>query len=475
MEFLNDVWENVKKNLREIYSDSFIELWFSDMKLEVLNNTDAVFVNGSDLKAKILTDKHLSNIKQAMEDILGYEITVTILSAQNGQPNLMPYIDGTAANNRKQTSSEPTEEVSKLSPSAEKIDIGEFEQARNVFPPNHSNYTFDDFIVGNSNKFAYEACIAVCNSLATQFNPLFIYGPSGLGKTHLLYSINNYVLQKNPKANIVYVKGEEFSNQLIENISNKSPVAFREKFRDVFRKTDILLMDDIQFIAGKEASQEETFHTFNALYDAGKQIILTSDRPPKDISKLEERLRTRFEGGLIVDIQPPDFELRVAVIKAKAKNLGVTLDNDVMYFLAENLRNNIRQLEGAVKTLAAHSFLKGTKIDIELASSCINEITLKNVPVNVTIDRIFEKVSRKYNLSVEEIKGERRNHDIIRARHISIYIIKKLTGLSLGKIGDIFSRDHSTIKSSLNKTEKEIREDSLLEIEINDIIEEISM
>jgi chromosomal replication initiator protein len=463
MQFLDDLWSNVKKNMRQTYAEAFIELWFNDLKLEVLNDTDAVFVNSSDLKCKILREKHLPNIKQYLEEMLGYTVNVTILSSQDGMPDLTPYIEGTYK-------SEPVEAEENSDPD----DVIEFEQASNIFPTDNTKYTFDNFIVGNSNKFAYEACIAVCNSLATQFNPLFIYGPSGLGKTHLLYAINNKVLSDNPNAKIVYVKGEDFANQLIENISKKSPGTFREKFRDKFRTTDILLIDDIHFIAGKESTQEEIFHTFNALYDAGKQIILTSDRPPREIKTLEERLRTRFEGGLIVDIQPPDYELRTAIIKHKAKLLNVKLSADVLDYLATNLRNNIRQIEGVVKTLSAHSFLNGAKIDIELAMSCMSDVVQKSEPVNVTIDRIMEKAAKKYGIAVSDIKGIKRNQEIAYARHICIYIIKQMTDLSLKKIGMIFSRDHATVKASLNKTEKDIKENALLEIEISELIEEIS-
>lgn len=464
MQFLDDLWENVKKNSRAIYADGFIELWFNDLKLEVLNDHFAVLVNGSDLKCKIINEKHKENIKQYLEELVGYPLEVVILSNQQGQPDLTRYIDGSA-------NEEPKPQP--VTDNDDDFDDDPFEEASNIFPSYHTQYRFDNFIVGNSNKFAYEACIAVCNSPATQFNPLFIYGQSGLGKTHLLYAINNKVLSRNPNASIVYVRGEEFANQLIENLSKKSPITFREKFRDKFRKTDILLIDDIQFIAGKESTQEEIFHTFNSLYDAGKQIILTSDRPPKEIKTLEERLRTRFEGGLIVDIQPPDYELRMAIIKHKAKSLGIKLDSKVLAYLAENLRNNIRQIEGAVKTLAAHSFLNGSEISMELAMSSIS--VSKNEPVNVTIERIIDKVAKKYGITESDLKSSKRNQEIAIARHVCIYIIKNMTELSLKKIGDIFSRDHSTIKSSLNKIETDIKENSLLEIEISELMNEISM
>jgi len=477
MQFLDDLWNNVMKNARKTYAEGFIELWLDDMRLEVLNDTFAVLVNKSDLKCKILNERHLSTIKLYLEELVGYELNVVILSAQNGDPDLTPYIEGKIKpeNSKENHDVQEIKETKEEKETQENIEIDDnpFEQASNIFPSYHTNYTFDNFIVGNSNKFAYEACIAVCNSPATQFNPLFIYGQSGLGKTHLLYAINNRILKNNPNASIVYVKGEDFANQLIENISKKSPVTFREKFRAKFRNTDILLIDDIHFIAGKESTQEEIFHTFNALYDAGKQIILTSDRPPKEIKTLEERLRTRFEGGLIVDIQPPDYELRMAILKHKAKKMDLEIDSSVLAYLAENLRSNIRQLEGAVKKLAAHSFLNGTNIDLQLAVNCTSDVLSGNEPINITIDRIFDKVTKKYNISEEDLKGKKRTKDIAKVRHICIYIIRKMTDLSLPSIGKIFSRDHTTIISSLDNIETDIKENSLLEIEINELINEI--
>ena len=239
MQFLDDLWANVVKNMRETYAEGFIELWFNDLKLEVLNNTDAVLVNSSDLKCKILNDKYLPTIKQYLEELIGYPVNVTILSRQNEEPDLIPYIEGRAAE-KTETKSEKITTVSELTFDESDTDDVTFEQASNIFPPYHTQYTFDNFIVGNSNKFAYEACISVCNNPATHFNPLFIYGQSGLGKTHLLYAINNYILSKNSKASIVYVKGEDFASQLIENISKKSNITFREKFKNKFRKVSYL-------------------------------------------------------------------------------------------------------------------------------------------------------------------------------------------------------------------------------------------
>ena len=302
------------------------------------------------------------------------------------------------------------------------------------------------------------------------YNPRFIYGPSGLGKTHLMSAVVNEIRRKKKDLRVVYIKGDEFTNQLIESLSKQE----MNKFRDRYRNCDILLIDDIQFIAGKNSTQEEFFHTFNALYEEHKQIILSSDRPPKDIQTLEERLKTRFEWGLIADIQPPDLELRVAIIKKKAEQISVELSDEVLSFLAENLRSNIRQIEGAVKKLSALSFLKGEKITMETAKSCLSELLGGAEPINVTVDKIFTAVFKKYGIKKEDIIGQKRNKDIANARHISIYLIRAITEMSLPNIGKIFNRDHSTVLTSYEKIEKRVFSDPVFNIEIMELSREIT-
>ena len=333
-----------------------------------------------------------------------------------------------------------------------------------------SEYTFDNFIVGSSNKFAYAACTAVAQRPAHSYNPLFIYGPSGLGKTHLLYAITNEVKKNNPDYIIIYVKGEEFTNQMIESISRGTTMKFREKYR----KANVLLIDDVHFIAGKESTQEEFFHTFNDLYEHKKQIILTSDRPVKDIQKLEERLRTRFEWGLTADIQPPDFELRVAIMKKKAEDMGSVFPSDVLEFLAEKLTNNIRQMEGAIKKIIAYSFLSGEEISVPLATSCISDLLSAGGTVKVTPEKIVAKVAAKYGVDPGDIYSKKKANDISRARHISIYLLRKISDLSYPNIGRLLNRDHSTVMSSYKIMEQEIKIDSSFELEINDLIKEIT-
>ena len=309
----------------------------------------------------------------------------------------------------------------------------------------------------------------MANEPARQYNPLFIYGPSGLGKTHLLYAIANYIMEKHPSLEIVYVKGDEFTNQLIDAISKNATPAFRERYR----MCDVLLIDDIQFIAGKTSTQEEFFHTFNALYEDSKQIILTSDRPPREIKTLEDRLKTRFEWGLIADIQPPDLELRTAIIKKKADQVNVSIPDDVLSFLAENLRSNIRQIEGAIKKLGALSYLSGREITMEVARECISDLLGGEEPVAMTVDKIFALIYKKYNVKREDLVSAKRTKEIANARHLSIYLIRSVTEMSLPNIGKIFNRDHSTMMSSLDIINKKITNDAIFKSEVDDLIKEI--
>ena len=331
------------------------------------------------------------------------------------------------------------------------------------------DYTFENFIVGSSNKLAHAASVAVANH-PTAYNPLFLYGSSGLGKTHLMKAIANEIKRTTPDFNIIFVKGEDFTNELVRSIEKKTTAKFKEKYRNA----DMLLIDDIQFIAGKVSTQEEFFHTFNSLYDAGKQIILTSDRPPKDIQHLEERIQSRFEGGLIVDIQPPDTELRVAILKRKAQLMNVNLSDEVLSFLGENVKSNIRQLEGVIKKLGAYSLVNGSKITIDTARTVLSGVISGTVPPALVAEQIIENISKRYNVSIEDIKGKKRTTEIALARHISIYVIRNVTNLSLQNTAKIFGRDHTTILSSIDVIKNKMAEDSSFEYEITNICNEFS-
>ena len=423
----------------------------------------------------MLEKKHSETVKEALEAVIGYKVALYFTSDENSkQPETEQKADSPAP--EAPASDEPETYKPAASAAADTVlSEKDEEEHRPVAPPlgdvsHASEYTFDNFIVGSSNKFAYAACTAVAQRPAHSYNPLFIYGPSGLGKTHLLYAITNEVKKNNPDYIIIYVKGEEFTNQMIESISHGTTVKFREKYR----KANVLLIDDVHFIAGKESTQEEFFHTFNDLYEHKKQIILTSDRPVKDIQKLEERLRTRFEWGLTADIQPPDFELRIAIMKKKAEAMGSPFPNDVLEFLAEKLTQNIRQMEGAIKKIIAYSFLSGESISVPLATSCISDLLTAGGTVKVTPEKIVAKVAAKYGVDPDDIYSKKKANDISRARHICIYLLRKISDLSYPNIGKLLNRDHSTVMSSYKIMEQEIKLDSSFEIEINDLIKEIT-
>ena len=332
-------------------------------------------------------------------------------------------------------------------------------------------YTFDSFVIGNSNRFAHAASLAVAESPAKAYNPLFIYGGVGLGKTHLMHAIGHYILQNNPNSKVVYVSSEKFTNELINSIKDDKNEEFRQKYRNV----DILLIDDIQFIGGKERTQEEFFHTFNALHDANKQIILSSDRPPKEIPTLEDRLRSRFEWGLIADIQIPDFETRMAILKKKAEVENLNVPNEVMVYIATKIKSNIRELEGALIRIVAYSSLTNRQITVELATEALKDIISKKQGKNITISIIQDVVSSYFDLRVEELKSQRRTRNVSNPRQIAMYLSRKLTDMSLPKIGEEFGgRDHSTVIHAYEKISDNLKTDESLQHTIADIIKKLT-
>ncbi len=332
-------------------------------------------------------------------------------------------------------------------------------------------YTFDSFVIGNSNRFAHAASLAVAEAPAKAYNPLFIYGGVGLGKTHLMHAIGHYALQNNSNAKVVYVSSEKFTNELINAIKDDKNEEFRNKYRNV----DILLIDDIQFIAGKERTQEEFFHTFNELHDANKQIILSSDRPPKEIPTLEDRLRSRFEWGLIADIQAPDFETRMAILKKKADVEKLNVANEVMVYIATKIKSNIRELEGALIRIVAYSSLTNRPITVELASEALKDIISNKQNKNVTIDVIQDVVAGYFNLRVEDLKSQRRTRNVAYPRQIAMYLSRKLTDMSLPKIGEEFGgRDHTTVIHAYEKISDTLNTDESLQHTVNDITKKLT-
>ena len=447
MAYLDDirrVWDMIRDDFRHELGEAITDLWFSSLSITSFSDSALVMTANSDIKARVINNKYMNLLTSRFSDMLGFDVTVTVVSGEEKGTQVSPL-------------EKPAENAS--SPH----NIG------STLPPFNFEYTFENFIVGSSNKFTHAACLAVAHFPAKDYNPLFIHGPSGLGKTHLLYAITNELKKQNPNVSVIYIKSEDFTNQMIECLSRQA----MGEFRDKYRTCDVLLIDDIQFIAGKTSTQEEFFHTFNALYEDGKQIILTSDRPPREIKTLEDRLKTRFEWGLIADIQPPDLELRTAIIKKKSEQVGLILPDDVLTFLAENLRANIRQIEGAIKKLGAMAFLSGNHITMDVARSCIADLLDGAEPVTVTVDKIFASVYKKLNVSREDILSTKRTKDIANARHVTAYLIRTLTEMSYPNIGKLLGRDHATVLSSISSVENKLTQNPVFKSLIDEMVKEI--
>lgn len=331
-------------------------------------------------------------------------------------------------------------------------------------------YTFESFVVGNSNHFAHAAAVAVAEAPAETYNPLFLYGDSGLGKTHLMHAIANYAKMVNPSAKIVYISSEKFTNELIAAISARTTAKFREKYRNA----DILLIDDIQFLAGKEMAQEEFFHTFNDLYNANKQIVLTSDRLPREISTLEDRLRTRFESGLIGDIKPPDYETRIAILQKKASQDNVEVPYDVYCYMADSIKSNIRELEGALTRIISYSKITGKPLDLTLAEEALCSVIEKKGVVRITAKSINETVSKYYNIPIEDIKGKRKTQDIADARQVAMYLCRTLTDMSFVVIGKEYGgRHYTTVMHAVDNIEKNMKKDSDVRIAVETMTKQL--
>ncbi len=319
-------------------------------------------------------------------------------------------------------------------------------------------YTFDTFVVGSNNKFAHAASLAVAESPGEIYNPLFLYGGVGLGKTHLMHSIAHFIVQRNPEAKILYVTSETFTNEVIEAIRNGNNTSAMTKFREKYRNIDVLLVDDVQFIIGKDATQEEFFHTFNSLHGAGKQIILTSDRPPKDMDILEERIRSRFEWGLMADIQSPDYETRIAILRKKQEMDGYVVDDDVIEYIAQNVKSNIRELEGSLNKVVALANLEKREINMELAEKALIDIISPNEKKVVTPESIINIVAEHFDITPEEIKGDKRSKKIAYPRQIAMYLCREMTSANLQAIGkQMGGKDHTTVLHGVNKIEAEVK------------------
>ncbi len=456
MELYHDLEAAILDALRSQVSETVFNLWFKDLIIESMDEETVTISTISTFKEGIIRKHHLDKIEQALFDNLGFRVHVNITSREVNMEEVrlaaaaMPDPDEVA---EEEEEKRQKEEMTRKIEGKDQVE----------------GYTFDNFIVGDSNRFAHAACYAVAQSftedeevitdpLEERINPLFIYGQSGLGKTHLLYAVTNEIKKRTPNVKIIYIRGEDFVNELVDHLHTNSMVQFRHKYRTA----DVLLIDDVHFIAGKDAIQEEFFNTFNTLHDEQKQIILTSDRPPREIQKLTDRLRTRFEWGLIADIQPPTPELRAAIIKMKAKKLGITLSNDIISYLADKIKSNIRTIEGAIIKLRAMNRLTNIPITLESAKRCLQDVQSGAGETTYIIDRIFNLVSRKYDVTIDSIKGKRRQANIVAARQMCMYLIRTMTNYPLTDIGTIFNCNHSNVILACNKIEKEMETNKTL-------------
>ena len=433
MNSLNDIWDKIIEILSHQLTATAINTWFSDCTPVDIEDSRLVLHTTSDFKRDIINSRFGDTIKAALSDLFSCDFDLLILSGD---------------------------------------EISDFAIKKKVDNslPEMAGYTFDRFIVGNSNKFAHAAAIAVAENPGKTYNPLFIYGNSGLGKTHLLLAIGQQIHEKSPEKSIAYIKGDEFTNQLVKSIKDGTAEEFRQKYRNV----DLFLVDDIQFIAGKQQTQNEFFHTFNNLYEAGHQIVITSDRPPLEMSILDDRLRTRFEGGLMADIQPPDLETRMAITRNKAGQLGLLLSDDAVEYIANNITANIRQIEGVIKRLTAYKEILDDIITIDSVKRAIKDVIRIGTYIP-TPESIIRETARYYSLKPEDLRGQSRSKNTAMARQVSMYLMRSLTNLSLKDIGAEYEdRNHATVLSSIRKVEDLLKTDPAMAGTVRDITSNIN-
>lgn len=434
---ISELWEAVLTELKGMVSDVILTTWIMPLQPVAIEKDKLILKTATVFRKSIVTERFSGNIERALENVLGFPVKIDIeIEAAAGDSSSID-ADGTYA-----------------SP----------EFIKNFEP------TFDNFIVGSTNQFAYVAAVAVAKNPGSVHNPLFIYGESGLGKTHLLRAIKDEISISKPFLNILYTNGENFMNEMITHISEKNMSEFHKKYRSA----DVLLVDDIQFIAAKPAVQEEFFYTFDSLINEGKQIVLTSDRPPKDIQSLEERLRSRFIQGLLADIQPPLLETRIAIIRRKAQILDMKIPDDVTEYMAEKLKNNVRQIEGVVKKMYAIYSINGNAPAIGIANDVIKDVIYYAQPTEVTVNNIIERVAKSFGVSPEDIRSEKKNAEISNARQIAIYVMRDVTNLTYEEIGKALGgKKHSTIIYSFKSAEEKMGENPSLKASVYDIIKDV--
>ena len=442
MELLNEVWDGVLSVMRRSgISQIAFDVWINCIEPRGIEDGEMVVCVKTEFQKKTIEDMYADKLLAALKEVLGIPLGLRIITR---------------------------EEVPAADIASPVVPI-----EGNGFPTGNEDdeYSFETFVVGPSNKFAHAASQAVANKPAGMYNPLFIYGGSGLGKTHLLCAICREIQKNNPRARILYIKGETMTNELIDAIRDGTTSEFHAKYRQV----DVLLVDDIQFISGKTSTQMEFFHTFEALHSNGKQIVLTSDRPPREIATLEERLRSRFEMGLLADIQPPDLETRIAIIRRKAHALDLPLQDDVTEYIANQLKSNVRQLEGVVKRMRAQYLLNNEQPNLVAAQNAIRDIRNDNQPAPITVERIITEVARTLSVKPEDIRSSKHSAPISRARQVAAFVVRSCTNLTMKQIGQEFGgRDHTTIVYAIQKVETEMDKDASFKNMVNDIIKNIS-
>jgi chromosomal replication initiator protein len=446
MEFaeIEELWNKILETIKKELNPQAYNSWFSKTKVVKFGENELIISAPGDF-CKDWLEKHYSGfIKDILKRTLGSDDSLKIEFIATDQKF-----------------SAPTHSTPKLKANKKKSESS----LKNNELALTSKYTFDNFVVGDSNRFAHAACLAVAQSPAKSYNPLFVYGKVGLGKTHLMQAIGRYIKQQNSKIKVLYISSEKFTNEMIDSIRDDRTVAFRDKYRSV----DVLLIDDIQFLAGKERTQEEFFHTFNTLYESNKQIVITSDRPPKDITTLEERLISRFEWGLTTDIKAPDYETRIAILRKKAQAENLSVPAEVINFIADKIPSNIRQLEGALTKLVAFSTFTKKELSVSLSRDVLKDIIpLENK--KISIEQIQKAVTDYYVIKINSLLSKKRTKDIVLARQVAIYLSRELTDLSLTSIGEAFGRrDHTTIIHSYNKIKDKIKKDKGFKNIINNL------